>query len=126
VITRSRFIRATLLTVGTVSVILGVAGIFLPLLPTTPFLLLASACYLRSSERMHRWLLSHEHLGPYIRDFEDGRGLPLRAKLVVLALMWSSISLSAYLVDHGAATALLFAIAAAVTIWIVRMPTVRI
>src|SRR3546814_9234666 len=57
-------------------------GLFLPLLPTTPFLLLASACYVRGSERMHRWLLGHRILGPYLIGIQTGRGIPLRAKII--------------------------------------------
>ena len=60
---------------------LGIAGIFLPLLPTTPFLLLAAACYVRSSPRLYRWLMNHRWTGEYIRDYREKRGLPLRTKI---------------------------------------------
>lgn len=68
--------------IGSVSLVLGVAGIFLPLLPTTPFLLLAAAMFFRSSPRAYRWLLGHRYLGPYIRSFREDRSIPLRAKIV--------------------------------------------
>src|SRR3546814_17415146 len=61
---------------GTLALVLAVMGLFLPLLPTTPFLLLASACYVRGSERMHRWLLGHRILGPYLIGIQTGRGIP--------------------------------------------------
>jgi uncharacterized membrane protein YbaN (DUF454 family) len=107
---------------GTLSLILGIAGIFLPLLPTTPFLLLASACYVRGSERLHRRLLEHPHLGPYIRNFEEGKGIPRRAKVTVILLMWVTCAFSIYLVPHTAARIVLGLISVAVTIWLVRMP----
>lgn len=108
---------------GTVALVLAVLGIFLPLLPTTPFLLLASACYLRGSPRLHRWLLSHRILGPYIRDFESGRGIPLRTKLLALALMWPSLALSAWIMPVAWARWLLLIPGVGVTIYLLRLPT---
>ena len=83
-------------TIGTVCVGLGVLGIILPLLPATPFLLLASACYVRGSERLNRRLLENKYLGPYITNIKERRGLPVRAKVYTLLLLWPSILLSAY------------------------------
>ncbi|MBI4292105.1 MAG: YbaN family protein [Betaproteobacteria bacterium] len=117
--------NAVFVTAGTLFLILGIAGIFLPLLPATPFLLLASACYLRGSERLHRWLLSHGKLGAYIRAFEEGKGIPRRAKIVTLAMLWTSMSVSIWWVAHPWVQAALLAIALAVTVWIARMPTAR-
>lgn len=108
---------------GTLALILAVLGIFLPLLPTTPFLLLASACYLRGSPRMHRWLLSHAILGPYIRDFQAGLGIPLRTKLLALALMWPSLALSAWIMPIAWARWLLLIPGVGVTIYLLRLPT---
>lgn len=76
---------------GCVSLVLGVVGIFLPLLPTTPFLLLAAALYVRSSPRLYEWLLSQKYLGCYIRNFRERRAIPFRAKIVSVALVWLSI-----------------------------------
>ncbi len=81
---------------------LGVLGIFLPGLPTTPFLLLAAACFVRSSERFYLWLVQHPHLGPWIRDYLDGSGIPRKAKVYTLIVLWSCIALSAYLVQRPA------------------------
>lgn len=80
--------RYMCLAIGTVSLVLGVIGVFLPMWPTTPFLLLTAACYIRSSERLYLWLIEHRHLGPYVRDYMSGKGIPLRAKRVSLSLMW--------------------------------------
>ncbi|HZI20223.1 MAG TPA: YbaN family protein [Pyrinomonadaceae bacterium] len=82
--------------VGTACVALGLLGAVLPLLPTTPFLLLASACYLRGSERLHSRLVNHRLLGPYLASFRrGGGGLPLRAKVYTLLLLWPSLVFSA-------------------------------
>lgn len=82
------------LALGSVALGLGVLGIFVPMFPTTPFLLLAAACYVRSSERAYRWLLDHERLGCYVRDFVSGKGIPLAAKRVAIATMWITTQLS--------------------------------
>ena len=86
--------RWTLLVVGTLALAAGVVGVFVPIWPTTPFLLLAAACYIRSSERLYRWLLDHRHLGRYVRDFVSGEGVPLRAKVIALSLMWVTTTMS--------------------------------
>ena len=65
---------------------LGIVGVFVPLLPTTPFLLLAAALYVRSSPRLYAWLLNQKHLGPYIRNFRENKSIPLHAKVISLAV----------------------------------------
>ncbi len=110
---------------GTVALLLGILGIFLPVLPTTPFLLLASACYMRGSTRMHRWLMNQRHLGPYIRNFQSGRGIPLRAKIAALALMWTSLTISMWVVPLPWVRALLLIPGIGVTLYLYRVPTLR-
>ncbi len=80
-----------LAALGAVSLGLGVVGIFVPLLPTTPFLLLTAALWMRSSPRLYAWLLAHRRLGPYIRSFRENRAIPLRAKVLTLSVMWASM-----------------------------------
>lgn len=94
----SRAVRGALTVAGSVCVGLGVVGIFVPVLPTTPFLLLAAACFVRGSPRLHRWLLSNRRLGPYVSGFVDGRGMPARAKRLSILTLWAFMSLSATLV----------------------------
>ena len=115
--------RAAFVAAGSVALALGVIGIFVPLLPTTPFLLLASACYLRGSERLHAWLLSHGRLGAYIRAFEEGRGIPRRAKIVAIGLLWISVAHAAATIASELPAAALLALATGVTIYLVRLPT---
>lgn len=82
------------LVLGSVALGFGVLGIFVPMLPTTPFLLLAAICYVRSSEDAYRWLLEHKHLGRYVRDYASGDGIPLATKRVAILTMWVTTQLS--------------------------------
>lgn len=84
-------LRPLLVAAGFVSIGLGVAGIFLPVLPTTPFLLLSAWCFARSSPRLYRKLLQNRHLGLYIRRFREQRALPLRVKVVSCLMVWISL-----------------------------------
>lgn len=119
----SRILRLFLVAAGFVCTALAVVGIFLPLLPTVPFLLLAAACFARSSERFHTWLLNHPQLGPMLRGYLEGRGIPLRAKLVSLALLWFAIPVSVlFFIPQLWLDILLIAIGLGVTVYLVRLP----
>ena len=111
------------MAVGVASVVLGVLGMFLPVLPTTPFLLLAAFCFSRSSERMHRWLTGNRWFGPILHNYQTGRGIPRRAKCLALMTLWPTICVAAVLIPHWPVKALVVAIAAAVTVHILRLPT---
>ena len=116
--------RSLLLIVGTLSVALGILGIFLPILPTTPFLLLAAYCYARSSERFYQWLLNNRWFGEYIRNYREGRGMPLRDKIVTLTVLWLTIGFAvAFAVSAWWARLLLVGIASGVTIYLIRLKT---
>lgn len=113
--------------VGSIAIVLAILGVFLPLLPTTPFLLLASACFARGSERMHRWLLNNKVFGTYLRDFEEGKGIPLRGKILAVSLLWISLGYSAFQVNGLALKLVLIAIGVCVTIYLVGLvPTRRV
>lgn len=110
--------------IGCIAVLLAVLGVFLPLLPTTPFLLLASACFARGSERLHRWLLNNKLFGEYLRNVESGRGIPLRAKITAIALLWASLAFSLFEVQGLALKGVLIAVGVGVTIYLARfVPT---
>ncbi|MCY1428896.1 Inner membrane protein YbaN [compost metagenome] len=118
-------LRMVLLIIGWLSVVLGVIGIFVPVLPTTPFLLLAAACFVRSSRRFYLWLVEHPRLGPWIRDYLEGQGIPLKGKIYALVLMWASISLSCFLVPLPWARGFMLTSAVLVSIYILRQKTLR-
>ena len=120
---RSRLLRHVLFAIGWLSVALGVIGIFLPVLPTTPFLLLAAACFARSSPRFYHWLVEHPRLGPWIRDYLNGEGIPLKGKVYAIGLMWASIGLSCYLVPLFWARVFMLTSAVLVTVYILRQKT---
>ena len=100
-------------------------GIFVPLLPTTPFVLLASACFLRGSPAAHAWLHSHPRLGPCLTAYEQGRGIPLRAKVAAIALLWLSIIPAIVYVGIPWAGLAMGSVAAAVTAYLLHLPTLR-
>lgn len=117
------WVRYSLQAVGFLSVALGVIGIFLSVLPTTPFLLLAAACFMRSSPRFYHWLVGHPRLGPWICDYLDGEGIPLKGKVYAIGLMWASIALSCYLVRRPWAQGFMLTSAVLVSIYILRQKT---
>lgn len=122
----NRLVKILLIACGTLFVALGVLGMFLPILPTTPFLLLASVCYARSSERFLRWLLTNRWCGEYIRNYREGRGIPLKQKVITIALLWITIGYSAwFVVSVWWVKIILLGMAVGVTIHLVRVKTYR-
>jgi hypothetical protein len=115
-------LRIALLATGSISIALGVLGIFLPVLPTTPFLLLAAACYVRSSESFYSWLISHPVLSKYILAYLDGRGIPRKAKRYTLMTMWLTMGLSMLIVPLWQVRILLLCTGLAVSSYIWRLP----
>ena len=123
---KSDFLRWILICCGWFFIVAGAVGIFLPLLPTVPFLLLAAACFARSSVRFHTWLVQHNRLGPLIRDYLNGGGMPLRAKKIAIGMVWVSMSVSAFLfVQVGWLKIVLMAVAAGVTLYLLSLPTIE-
>jgi len=122
----SRFLRTLWTVAGTLSLVLGVIGIFLPLLPSTPFFLLSAACYFKGSKRMHEWLLSNKWLGDYIKSYREGRGVPLKIKAASVSALWITIGYSAiYVVNNLVVRVILVFIAVGVTTHIVLLPRLR-
>lgn len=117
-------LRAVFAVLGTLFVLLGVVGIFLPVLPTTPFLLLAAACYARASRRIYAWLLQHAHFGPIIREWREHRSMPYRAKRRALWLIALSFAISITFFVPGWGAKLAMAAAGLVLgAWIARIPS---
>ena len=100
---------------GTISLVLGMIGLFLPLLPTTPFILLSAACFLRSSRKMYDYVTYHKIFGRYIRNYEKGV-MEKKDKYRTLAILWIGIIFSAFVIDKIMVKVILLAIAVGVTI----------
>ncbi len=92
----NRLVKWVLIIAGIFFVGLGIIGIFLPILPTTPFLLLAAACFARSSKRFYNWLLNNRWFGNYIKNYREGKGVPLKVKVLSISLLWIAIIFSAF------------------------------
>lgn len=120
----SIFLRSVLVAAGFLFLGLGIIGIFLPLLPTTPFLLLTAACFARGSDRSYRWLMRNRVVGPYIRDWREHRSLTRRTKLVILSALWATFFLSSvFVMPVPAAQAGIFIIPIGITLFLSTIPT---
>lgn len=118
-------VRRWLLLVGeTLALVLGCLGVFLPLLPTTPFLLLSAACYLRSSPSRHAWLLDHKTLGPYISNYLMHRAIAPQARTAALSFLWLTLTVSAILVSRPAVRLLLAVVGIGVSIHLFCLRTI--
>ena len=111
-----------LIFTGWLSIALGVLGIFLPVLPTTPFILLAAACFSRSSEGFHNWLLNHKYFGNIIRNFENGLGIEPRIRNRAIAIMWLGMITSMMIIYNIWVAATISCIGIFVTIYLFRLP----
>lgn len=111
---------------GSIALALGVTGIFVPLLPTTPFLLLAAALYFRGSPRLYEWLLSRKRLGPYIRQFREDKAIPLRGKVIAVSSTWLTLLYGVFfLVPQVGLKLLLIALAGGITYHILSLKTLK-
>ena len=119
-------IRTLLIVSGTLCVTVGILGIFLPVLPTTPFLLLAAICYARSSKRYYNWLMTNRWCGQYIRSYLEGRGIPLKQKVLTILLLCLTIGHAAgFIVTLWWVKIILFGIAIGVSIHLIRIKTFK-
>ena len=121
---RSRLVRALLWVAGSVSLVLGIIGILLPGLPTTPFILLAAACYAKASPRLHQWLLKHRWFGPMLRDWESDRSLTRRTKTIAVASMLIMVSFSLWTFQGRPTVQMVLLVTGAIGAFVVlRIPT---
>ena len=121
---QSKTRKILLVVAGVVSVTLATIGIVVPLLPTTPLLLLAAACFIRSSDRLYEWLINHRLFGSYIRNYREGRGMPRRQKAMTLVALWLTILVTVVVaLEVWLWRLVLVAIAASVTVHIARLKT---
>jgi uncharacterized membrane protein YbaN (DUF454 family) len=111
--------RRFFIVVGTISIGIGVIGIIVPVLPTTPFLLLAAICYMRGSQRLYNALLCNRFIGSYVRNYLEGRGMSLKMKIWTLSLLWAAIACTAVLAtDSLVVRIILLVVASGVTVHI--------
>jgi uncharacterized membrane protein YbaN (DUF454 family) len=106
-----------LIILGSISLVLGVIGIFLPLLPTTPFLLLTAALYVRSSENLYQWLIHQKYLGTYIRNFREHKAIPLRAKIISVTLVWATLLYCAIFISENIYLSIVLLVLATAISW---------
>jgi uncharacterized protein len=119
-------LRWLLILIGLAAVGVGTVGIFVPLLPTTPFYLLAAACFFHSSDRLYQWLTGNKWCGPYIRNYREHRAIPRHAKIMALILLWGTIGYEVLAVfDLLWLRIVLVAIAAGVTVYLLRLKTLK-
>jgi len=119
----NKVLKILLIVLGWLSVVLGFIGIFLPVMPTTPFLLLAAACFVRTSPKFYGWLVGHPKLGKYLLYYLEGKGIPLKAKFYSIGLMAISMATTSYFVPVMAVKVLLPLVGVLVALYIVRQPT---
>jgi uncharacterized protein len=117
--------RWALILCGTLSLGLGLLGVFVPLLPTTCFLLLAAWCYARSSDRLYNKLLNARLVGPYLRRYRDSREIPPRVKIAALVMMWITIGYAVVTYPNVWVRLTLLAIAVGVTVHLQTLPAQR-
>lgn len=118
--------KILLMTIGSISLVLGFIGVFLPVIPTTPFVLVSLACFMNTSEKMHHFVMTNKHLGPYARAYANGEGIPKRAKLKAVFLIWITIGFSViFVLDKLPLRIMLLVIATIVSTYIFTRPTVE-
>lgn len=119
-------VNIILTILGILSLGLGILGAFVPVLPTTPLLLLASVLFLKSNRRLYDWLMNHPKLGPYISNFLEHKAIPLRVKVVSVTLVWLTLLYCAiFVAEHWALRLMFIAIAIGVTIHVLSYKTLR-
>ena len=121
-----KYIRKVLLVLaGLLSLAIGTIGVFVPLLPTTPFLLLSAACFFRSSDRLYQWLMNHRLFGRYIRNYREHRAMSKFSKIIILIILWATISYTAFVaLPILALQIVLLTIALGVSFHIITLKTV--
>lgn len=116
--------RVFFLVLGTLSLVLGVIGMVLPVLPTTPFILLSAWCYYRSSQRFHDWLINHPRLGPIVEEYANEEGMSKDSKIKALAMTWIAVLFTAvFVLDSVHMRLLIVGLALIGTVVILRMKT---
>lgn len=120
----NRIKKCLLIIIGTISLVLGITGLLLPVLPTTPFLLLSSFCYLRSSQRLYRWLMSRKVFGSYIYNYLTHKAVPRNTKVFSIIFLWITLIISMILIRHWYVRAFLVLVGIGVSIHMAMLKTI--
>ena len=123
---KDAIINKILVFSGTFFLLIGLVGIFIPILPTTPFLLLSAACYARGSKKFYNWLINNKWLGVYIKNYQEGKGIPVNIKILTIVFLWVTILFSIFIiVSNYLIQIILIIIALAVTVHILTIKTME-
>jgi hypothetical protein len=110
--------------IGTVSLLIGLVGIILPIIPTTPFILFSAWCYYRGSKRFHDWLVNHPYLGPIVEEYGNGEGMTKESKIKAIILTWTAVLMTAvFILQSLLMRAIIIVIAVIGTIVLIRIKT---
>lgn len=119
-------LKSVYVAIGTISLVIGLVGIIVPLLPTTPFLLLSAGCYAKGSERLYRWFINIRWIGKNIQNYHEGKGISVRGKIVSVLFLWTTIIISMFVIwSNFFVQVLLFVIAVSVTYHILSLKTTK-
>ena len=117
--------KSILIILGTLSLGVGIVGIFLPLLPTTPLLLITAYCYLNSSEKLYKKLIHSKKLGPYIKDYMENKAVTKKVKKTAIAILWISLVISIVLIENIYVRVFLASLGLGVSIYIISLKTMQ-
>ena len=121
----NKYMRMLLNILGTIFVILCILGIILPVMPGTIFLILATACYIRSSDRMYNWLINNKLFGRFARMYFEERAMPMSAKIIASVMMWTSVISSLFILESLIVKLIFVMIAIGVTLYFVSLKTLK-
>lgn len=121
-----KMMRSIYIIVGTIALVIGAIGLFLPVIPTTPLVILAAACYYRGSDRLHNWILSSRWFGETVKNYQEGRGLTRDTKVRAISMMWAMILISAwFFVSNFFVRVAIICVAIGVTVYLIKLPTLE-
>ena len=121
-----KMMRSIYIIVGTIALVIGAIGLFLPVIPTTPLVILAAACYYRGSNRLHNWILSSRWFGETVKNYQEGRGLTRDTKVRAISMMWAMILISAwFFVSNLFVRVAIICVAIGVTVYLIKLPTLE-
>lgn len=121
----SNWRRLLWISLGSISLVIGAIGIIVPILPTTPLIILAAFCFGKGSPALHHWLITNRYFGHYIKDYQDGKGVPLRIKFSAVILVWTSVLFSLLVIPLIAVKIFMGALAIFLTIFIFTSPLLK-